>query len=61
MNTILELKKQIENYSLTIKKGGEDIDTIKGADLEISLADEGEKEVLSTIKKQNKLLWPFKF
>ena len=56
-----ELKKQIENYSLTIKKGGEDIDTIKGADLEISLADEGEKEVLSAIKKQNKLLWPLSF
>ena len=56
-----ELKKQIENYSLTIKKGGEDIDTIKGADLEISLADEGEKEVLSAIKKQNKILWPLSF
>ena len=43
------------------RRVGKDIDTIKGADLEISLADEGEKEVLSAIKKQNKLLWPLSF
>ena len=56
-----EIKKQIENYSLTIKKGGETIDTIKGSDLGISLANESEKEVVSLIKKQNKLLWPLSF
>ena len=56
-----EIKKQIENYSLTIKKGGETIDTIKGSDLGISLANESEKEVGSLIKKQNKLLWPLSF
>ena len=37
--------------ALQLKKSGEDIDTIKGADLEISLADEGEKEVLSCNKE----------
>ena len=46
-----EIKKQIENYSLTIKKGGETIDTIKGSDLGISLANESEKEVVSFNKE----------
>ena len=56
-----EIKKQIEEYSLSIKKNGEVVDTISGADLGISLTDDGEKEIITVIKNQNKLLWPLSF